>query len=174
MVSELYEGQSLDDDCGICEDKMFTAPPENWTEQWNPGNDLRISGCFEKSGTERHGVVYALHQIYSEEEKSVVLGVPNNGYMKLFLNGRMIHRTKERVPLRANLGNGGALGDLSNYVVTHLKKGWNQILIKMQSGKTGDEMPYQAHFTVGGMSGVCEKNHGMPVMGLNRSRFIWG
>lgn len=98
-----------------------------------------------------------------------MLGVPNNGYMKLFLNGNLIHTTKEKTPLRANLGNGGALGDLSNYKVTRLQKGWNQILIKLQA----DDLPCQAHFTLGGMSSVCAKNHGMPVLGICRSRFIW-
>ncbi len=173
MVSELFEDRTLDDDCGICEEQIFLTAPEGWKEQWNPGNDLQVSGCFEKDKNRKSGIVYALHQIYSEEDRKVVLGVPNNGYMKLFLNGQMIHRTKEKVPLRANLGNGGALGDLSNYVVTELKKGWNQILIKMQSDGAESE-PYMAHFTVGGMSDVCVKNHGMPVMGLIRSRFIWG
>ena len=67
-------------------------------------------------------MIYALHHIYSEEEKDVVLGVPNNGYMKLYLNGKWIHTTIQKTPLRANLGNGGALGDLSNYKVTKFVK----------------------------------------------------
>lgn len=173
MVSALSEDRTLDDGCGVCEEEFFRTAPEGWKEQWNPGNDLQVSGFFEKDGVPKNGVVYALHQIYSEDDKHVVLGVPNNGYMKLFLNGRMVHRTKEKVPLRANLGNGGALGDLSNYVVTELKKGWNQILIKMQSDGAESGEAYEAHFTVGGMSTVCVKNHGMPVTGLVRSRFVW-
>lgn len=53
--------------------------------------------------------------------------------------------------------------------VTTISKGWNQILIKLQA----DELPQEAHFTIGGMSTVCVKNHGMPVLGLCRSRFLW-
>lgn len=52
--------------------------------------------------------------------------------MKLYLNTKLIHTTKEKTSLRANLGNGGALGDLSNYKVTTIAKGWNQVLIKLQ------------------------------------------
>lgn len=164
LVSELFPGKTIEDDCGIEEEKWFVSAPAGFTEQWNPGNDLRLERYFKEKG-----VIYALHHIYSREEKDVVLGVPNNGYMKLFLNGNLIHTTKEKTPLRANLGNGGALGDLSNYKVTRLQKGWNQILIKLQA----DDLPCQAHFTLGGMSSVCAKNHGMPVLGICRSRFIW-
>lgn len=164
LVSRLFPGRKIEEDCGIEEDKWFVSAPVGFTEQWNPGNDLRLGKYFKETG-----IVYALHYIYSHEEKDVVLGVPNNGYMKLFLNGNLIHTTKEKMPLRANLGNGGALGDLSNYKVTRLQKGWNQVLIKLQA----EELPYQAHFTLGGMSSICAKNHGMPVLGICRSRFIW-
>lgn len=164
MISGVYSGKTIEDDCGLDEHVWFVQPPEGFTEQWNAGNDLQLGKYFREKG-----VVYALHQLYSEEEQAVVLGVPNNGYMKLFLNGERIHTTVQKTALRANLGNGGALGDLSNYKVTRLLKGWNQILIKLQA----DELPQEAHFTIGGMSTVCVKNHGMPVLGLCRSRFLW-
>ena len=164
MISQFYPNQTIEDDCGLDEHAWFVHPPEGFTEQWHAGNDLEMGNYFSQKG-----VVYALHQLYSEEEKDVVLGVPNNGFMKLYLNGEWIHTTIHKTALRANLGNGGALGDLSNYKVTKLRKGWNQILIKLQA----DELPAEAHFTIGGMSHVCEKNHGMPVLGLCRSRFLW-
>lgn len=164
MISELYPGKNIEDDCGINEEEWFVRPPCGFTEQWNTGNDLQLGTRFKEKG-----VIYALHHIYSEEEKDVVLGVPNNGYMKLYLNGKWIHTTTQKTPLRANLGNGGALGDLSNYKVTKFVKGWNQIFIKLQA----EDVPEEAHFTIGGMSTVCEKNHGMPVMGICRNKFIW-
>lgn len=166
LVSKLMKGKKIDDDCGIREDKIFVTEPEGFDTVWRAGNDLKLSDRFNAPG-----VIYALHYVYSQEEKDVVLGVPNNGYMKLFLNGEMIHRTKKKVPLRANLGNGGALGDLSNYKVAKLRQGWNQILIKLEYD--GTPLAHEAHFTIGGMSDVCYKNHGMPVLGINRSLFQW-
>lgn len=164
MISRLYPDKTIEDDCCVDEQSWFVRPPEQFEEQWNTGNDLSLGTRFSEKG-----VIFALHQFYSEEDKEVVLGVPNNGYMKLYLNTELIHTTKEKTALRANLGNGGALGDLSNYKVTTISKGWNQILIKLQA----DELPQEAHFTIGGMSTVCVKNHGMPVLGLCRSRFLW-
>ncbi len=164
MISRLYPDKTIEDACCVDEQSWFVRPPEQFEEQWNTGNDLSLGTRFSEKG-----VIFALHQFYSEEDKEVVLGVPNNGYMKLYLNTELIHTTKEKTALRANLGNGGALGDLSNYKVTTISKGWNQILIKLQA----DELPQEAHFTIGGMSTVCVKNHGMPVLGLCRSRFLW-
>ena len=164
MISRLYPDKTIEDACCVDEQSWFMRPPEQFEEQWNTGNDLSLGTRFSEKG-----VIFALHQFYSEEDKEVVLGVPNNGYMKLYLNTELIHTTKEKTALRANLGNGGALGDLSNYKVTTISKGWNQILIKLQA----DELPQEAHFTIGGMSTVCVKNHGMPVLGLCRSRFLW-
>ena len=114
-------------------------------------------------------MIFALHHIYTETEREAVLGVPNNGFMKLYVNGEMIHRTVKQVSLRPNLGNGGALGDLSNYKVTRLKQGWNQVLIKLEA----DVLPQEAHFTMGEMSTVCAKNHGMPLLHIRRSGFSW-
>lgn len=164
LISPLYAGKTLQDDCGIDELSIFEQHPKKFDVQWNPGNKLNLGNCFQEKG-----VLYALHHIYSENEKDVVLGVPNNGKMKLFLNGEMIHETVNVVPVRANLGNGGALGDLNNYKVTALKAGWNQILIKLEMVMS----PQDSHFTIGGMSQVCIKNHGMPVLGLKRNMFSW-
>lgn len=164
LVSELFEGKKLDEDTGIQENVVFEEKPSQFFESENSGNRLEI--CSEWT---TNGVVYLLHDILSAEEKDVVLGVPNTGFMKLFLNGKEIHRTRHKTKLRANLGNGGALGDLSNYVVTKLNKGWNQILIKMEVV----DQAIDAHFTIGGMSTVCYKNHGMPVLNIERTQFIW-
>ena len=164
MISRLYPDKTIEDDCCVDEQSWFVRPPEQFEEQWNVGNDLCLGTRFSEKG-----VIFALHQFYSDEDREVVLGVPNNGYMKLYLNTKLIHTTKEKTSLRANLGNGGALGDLSNYKVTTIAKGWNQVLIKLQA----DELPQESHFTIGGMSKVCVKNHGMPVLGLCRSRFLW-
>ena len=167
LVSELYEGKHLEEACGLNEEEVFKTQPEGFREVWRTGNDLELSACFRKQG-----IVYALHYIYSREERDVVLGVPNNGRMKLFLNGKLLHRTVMQVPLRANLGNGGAQGDGSNYKVTRLEKGMNQILIKLENDITLKE-GQKSHFTIGGMSEVCTKNHGMPVLDIRRTVFPW-
>lgn len=164
LVSPFFKGKHVEDDCGIDESKIFAAKPEGFIEVWRASNKLELEDYFKENG-----VVYALHQIYCEQDMDIVFGVPNNGKMKLFVNGKFIHETQELVPVRANLGNGGALGDLSNYKVDKLLKGWNQILIKLESVV----LPEEAHFTMGGMSTVCYKNHGMPVSGLKRSLFQW-
>ena len=43
MISEFYQGKTLEDDCGVDEETWFIAPPSGFTEQWNPGNDLQLS-----------------------------------------------------------------------------------------------------------------------------------
>ncbi len=164
LISPLYTKKTIEDSCGIEEEKVFDHCPEGFEVQWNPGNRLNLGERFSEPG-----VIYALHHIYSEKEREVVLGVPNNGRMKLYLNGKFIHQTTSVVPVRANLGNGGALGDLNNYKVTRLEKGWNQVLIKLEMV----ESPQDAHFTIGGMSDVCVKNHGMPVLDIHRNQFLW-
>lgn len=164
LISQLFSKADIDSNCEIDEHCFFQSPPEGFVERWNPGNNMNLARAFTDDG-----VIYALHQLYSNVDKDVVLGVPNNGKMKLFLNGILIHTTTTVVPLRANLGNGGALGDLSNYKVTKLKKGWNQILIKLERV----DNKHESHFTIGGMSSVCAKNHGMPVLGLQRNSFVW-
>lgn len=167
LISGLYEGKHLEDTCGINENEIFELPPEGFREEWRTRNDLELSAAFV-----REGIIYALHYIKCSEERDVVLGVPNNGRMKLFLNGELIHRTVRQVPLRANLGNGGAQGDGSNYIVTRLARGMNQVLIKLENDNTlkGGQ---KSHFTIGGMSDVCDKNHGMPVLGITRTVFPW-
>ncbi len=164
LVSGCFDGKTTDDDCGVNEEDLFETPPKGWSDEWRAGNDLELDGRFKENG-----VIYLLHQMWSEKEKPVVVGVPNNGKMKVWMNGSLLHQTRAIVPLRANQGNGGALGDTSNYKTAVLKQGWNNFLVKLE--KT-DKIE-QAHFVVGGLHPSCSKNHGEALLGVNRSRFQW-
>ncbi|NSW91097.1 MAG: ADP-ribosylglycohydrolase family protein [Firmicutes bacterium] len=164
LVSELFEGKTIDDYCGVQENSLFDRAPEGWSDEWRTGNDLELSGRFTKNG-----VIYLLHHLWSEEEKPVVVGVPNNGRMKVWMNGTLLHQTREIVPLRANQGNGGAVGDTSNYKTTVLRRGWNRFLIKLEQVNR----PMQAHFVVGELHPSSVKNHGEALLGVNRSGFDW-
>lgn len=165
LASEVFSGKTLEDDCGIRENERFAAQPQNWREFWRTENDLQMEQLF----TGKSGVIYLLHFVSSTLEQKVVVGVPNNSKMKIWINGELLHQTGPVVPIRPNLGNGNATGDTSNYANTTLKKGWNQFLIKLERGKE----PVQAHFTVGTLHEKCSKNHGGPLLGVNRSCFVW-
>lgn len=164
LVSPFFPGKKLEQPCGVDEECIFTTPLHGWNEFWRTGNDLEISDFLPDDG-----VVYLLHHLWSSENQDVVVGVPNNSRMEIRQDGNLLHKTKEVVPLRPNLGNGGAFGDLSNYKITALKKGWNQFLIKLERyGKSMD-----THFTIGTIHPSCIKNHGGPLLNVNRSLFIW-
>jgi ADP-ribosylglycohydrolase len=165
LVSPLFKGKTLEDDCGLNEKEYFINKPEGWKEFWRYENDLEIESFFKGE----NGVIYLLHFIKSEKEQKVILGVPTNGKMKLWLNGNLLHKTSKVVPLRPNQGSGKIPGDGANYVNAILKKGWNQILIKIER----NEKPIEAHFVIGGLDEVYPINNGYPVLGLIRSKFIW-
>ena len=164
LISEFFKGKALEDDCGVSEDSEFTQAPAGWSDEWRTGNDLELSGRFKGSG-----VIYLLHHLWSGKEQQVVIGVPNNGRMKVWHNGKLLHQTRAIVPLRANQGNGGALGDTSNYKTAVLNQGWNRFLIKLEQVNS----PEQSHFIIGGLHPTCIKNHGEALLGVNRSCFEW-
>jgi ADP-ribosylglycohydrolase len=164
LISEFFKGKTIKDDCGIPEDSEFTKPPAGWSDEWRTGNDLELSERFKGNG-----VIYLLHHLWSNKEQQVVVGVPNNGRMKVWHNGKFLHQTRTIVPLRANQGNSGALGDTSNYKTTILNQGWNRFLIKLEQVNS----PEQAHFVIGGLHPTCIINHGEALLGVNRSRFEW-
>jgi ADP-ribosylglycohydrolase len=165
LASEVFSNKTLEEDCGIAENMNFTVRPQGWSEFWRKENDLQIEPYF--SGNK--GVIYLLHFIKSEMDQNVVIGVPNSGRMKIWLNGQFLHQTAQVVPARPNQGNGNAAGDLSNYAKTMLKEGWNQVLIKLERGVD----PIDTHFTLGTLHEKYPKNHGGAVLNINRSRFIW-
>jgi ADP-ribosylglycohydrolase len=103
---------------------------------WHPisfaENALLVENFFNKSP----GVVYLRHYLYSPEKRVARLGVPNNSWMMVWLNGRKI-RTK--IAMRPNLGGEGV-----NYAFGKLRKGWNVIQIKLFRGNE----PVEAHFTI--------------------------
>jgi len=136
LVSKVYrEPASLD----------ATFPPEKEADSFElgdgwravswPENALEIESMFKG----QPGVIYLRHFIYSPDERKVVIGVPNNSQMRLWLNGELIHETKRVVPLRPNYG-----GDGSNYARAILKEGWNHVMVKILRG----EKPIEAHFTI--------------------------
>ena len=157
-VSSPFKGKNLEDELGLEEESTFSAPPEDWREEWRKGNDLRPEEFFEGES----GVVYLLHWIRSTEEKEVVLGVPNNNRMKFWLNGEFLKETEEVVSLAPNEG-----GDGSNYAKAKLQEGWNQVLIKLERGNE----PVEAHFLVSGIDREHPINDGRGLTDLVRSRF---
>ncbi|MBS7654567.1 ADP-ribosylglycohydrolase family protein [Candidatus Bathyarchaeota archaeon] len=136
LVSEVFrEPLSLD---------LFFPPEKDlglyWVgEGWKivswPENSLKIEEFFDESP----GIIYLRHFIYSPSERRVMIGVPNNGRMKFWLNGELIHETIKPVPLRPNYE-----GDGSNYAGANLKKGWNHLMIKIMR----ESSPLEAHFTI--------------------------
>jgi ADP-ribosylglycohydrolase len=137
LVSDIFRGENL---------SLSTFfPPENdsksltLTKGWKPvswpTNELEVEQYFNN----RPGVIYLRHFIYSPVKRKVVLGVPNNSKMKLWLNGEVIHETQKVVPLRPNYS-----GDGSNYASTTLEAGWDHVMVKL----VREEKPLKAHFVV--------------------------
>ncbi|RLI24755.1 hypothetical protein DRO57_05835 [Candidatus Bathyarchaeota archaeon] len=136
LVSEVFRAPlSLDACFPPEEDAGLMEPGEGWRVVSWPENTLEVEPFFEG----KPGIVYLRHFIYSPETRRVVLGVPNNGRMRLWLNGEMIHETRRVVPLRPNYG-----GDGSNYTTAVLKRGWNHVMVKLLRSRE----PLEAHFTV--------------------------
>ncbi|MBS7635460.1 ADP-ribosylglycohydrolase family protein [Candidatus Bathyarchaeota archaeon] len=123
----------------------FLFPPEKDLELYGVGEGWKIVSWPENSlkveefFNERPGIIYLRHFIYSPSDRRVIIGVPNNGRMKLWLNGELIHETIKPIPLRPNYG-----GDGSNYAEADLKSGWNHLMIKIMRGSG----PLEAHFTI--------------------------
>jgi ADP-ribosylglycohydrolase len=164
LVSPLFEGKTLEDDCGLDESVVPPAPLQGWSTYWRAGNDLSPEAFYGGKA----GSVFFFNSIWSSEETEVILGVSNTGRMRLWLNGELRHTTTAQVNgLRPNLGNGG--GDGSNYCNATLRSGWNDILIKLERG----ERPLEAHVTLGKPDREHPKNIGQPCLGLRRACFSW-
>lgn len=124
FVSPLFTGKKLEDATTVSESEVFASKPANFTEYWTVDNDLCPS--FDQAG-----VVYYLHEIFSERSMDVYVGVPTTGRSSFYLNGSIVHTTSKDVPFRPNLGGVGE-GDSASYAKAHLKKGWNQLLVKLE------------------------------------------
>ncbi|MEM2504965.1 MAG: ADP-ribosylglycohydrolase family protein [Candidatus Bathyarchaeia archaeon] len=120
-------------------------PPEDDVDLYDIGDGWRIE-LWSESRLEverffkgKPGIIYLRHFIYSQSERRVRIGVPNNSIMKLWLNGSLIHETVKPVPLRPNYS-----GDGSNYTDAKLRSGWNQVAIKLSRSSR----PLEAYFTI--------------------------
>ena len=162
LASHVHDG-TLETRTGFDEQQILTATPQAWYERWLPGNDLLPEACFKG----KSGIIYLSHFIHSESEQEVIVGVSNNNRMKLWLNGTFQHETTAVTEIRPNNGNGG--GDGANYKECLLRKGLNQILIKLERSNR----PLLAHFTLGRPDRRFFKCLGHPVLGLGRTRFPW-
>ncbi|MEM1569798.1 MAG: ADP-ribosylglycohydrolase family protein [Candidatus Bathyarchaeia archaeon] len=155
LVSEVFrEPVSLDFAFPPEKDATLMEAGEKWKAVSWPENALEIEPFFAN----KPGVIYLRHYMYSFEERSVVLGVPNNSRMRLWLNGKIIHETRQRVPLRPNYS-----GDGSNYVNTILRKGWNHVMIKV----IRYDEPVEVHFT------VADAEWHSGISDLTQCRFPW-
>jgi len=127
---------------------------EGWREVAWPENNLEIEPFFNR----KPGVIYLRHYIYSPSRRKVVIGVPNNSRMKLWLNDKLIHETIKPVPLRPS-----PTSDRSNYTEAELREGWNHIMIKI----IRENKPIEAHFIIVS----SEWNKGM--LDIIQYRFPW-
>lgn len=164
-VSRVYPNSMLETCTEVDEQMMFSSLPSYFFERWFPTN--QIEATFDESDGCR--IQYFLHYVQVPREMDVVLGFPNTNRMQLFVNAQSIHKTTTIRPLRPNMGNGGALGDLSNYKIVTLHAGWNQILIKWEIVSPNDK----AHFVLGSIDPLCAKNHGGLVLDAVRTTFPW-
>jgi hypothetical protein len=164
-VSRVYPKSLLDTPTEVPENVVFSSLPSYFAERWFPTNAMETT--FGEHET--YGVQYFLHYVQVPREMDVVLGFPNTNKMRLYVNTQQVHETTVVRPLRPNMGNGGALGDLSNYKVVTLHAGWNQILVKWEIASPTD----QAHFVLGSIDPVCVKNHGGLVLDAIRTEFPW-
>ena len=160
LVSPVFVGKNLEDDCGVVETEILTAVPDGWREIWRHDNDLRPEELFDG----RQGVVYLAHFVEALKERQVLIGVPNNNRMQFWINGEPIHRTTQVVPLAPNEG-----GDGVNYAEATLKAGWNQILVKLERGDGEAE----AHFILSGVDSEHPINRGDAVMDVVRAQMPW-
>lgn len=160
LVSPLFEDKTLEDDCGIDENALFKMKPSGWKEIWRTEYDLKVEQFFEK----KKGILYLLTFIDSEVEQNVILGIPNNNRMMLWLNGEKIHKTECVISLRPNES-----GDGSNYVITKLKKGFNQILIKLERG----DSEVLAHFVPSKPDENHPIAHGHALLNVSFTLFPW-
>lgn len=163
LVAPARPGQTLESEPAISENGMLHGPQKGWTEHWVSGNELPVETWTGGAP----GVINLLQYIQSASEQDVILGVSNTGRMKLWLNGALLHQTREVTGLRPNHGNGG--GDGSNYAVGTLKQGFNQILIELERR----DAPLQAHFTLGRPDQKHFKCLGHAVLDVLRTRFPW-
>ncbi|MBN2152092.1 MAG: ADP-ribosylglycohydrolase family protein [Candidatus Lokiarchaeota archaeon] len=116
-------------------EKQIGSKGGSWTTHAWPDNALIVEPLFAGSP----GVVYLRHYLYSAGKRNARVGIPNNNYMVLWINGRKVQETKRVISLRPNYS-----GDGSNYARVALKQGWNHVLVKLERGND----PIEAHFTV--------------------------
>lgn len=144
-------------------DGLLDASPAGWQEFWTPGNELKLEPFFGG----KPGVIQLVHFIESPQAQEVILGMSNNGRMKIWLNGSFLHQTGAITALRPNQGNGG--GDGSNYTPAFLKQGTNQIAIEFERF----DAPFEGHFTLGRPDRIYFKCLGHAVLGLRRTLLPW-
>jgi len=136
LVSQVFrEPLSIDTHLPPEDDLNLQYLGEGWRIEYWIENSLEVERFFEG----RPGVIYLRHFVYSPSDRRVRIGVPNNSRMKLWLNGELIHETVKPVPLRPNYS-----GDGSNYTYATLRRGWNQIAVKLLRG----DKPLEAHLTI--------------------------
>lgn len=160
LVSPYFKAKKLEDDCGVDEKMSFDEIPAGWTELWRPGNDLDIEPLLG----DQPGVVYMRHTINSPDESEAIVGVSNNSRMRIWLNGDYLHETMDVTHVRPSQGVAG--GDGSNYAECRLRKGWNDVLIKLERGKD----LLDVHFVVAGIDKAHPINVGHALLGLDRTK----
>lgn len=136
--------------------RYLVAPSSDEAADWQPvsfkGDDLTVERLFKGLP----GTVYLKHFVYIPvAEKDATIGVPTNGRMKLWLDGKKIHKTGKQVPFRPSLRD-----DESNYIRLPLEKGWHEILIELVRG----EEPLSANLVM---------SHGALQHGWNEPERTW-
>lgn len=113
-------------------DRLSPAIAEGWQIAASLENSLPLSESWV-------GVQYARLFLHSAMEREVRLGIPATCPRKIWLNGEMVHAVPQGSLLRPNYG-----GDGESYVDTHLREGWNEVLIKYV--REAGSPAFAAHF----------------------------
>ncbi len=121
----------------------------DWRETEFTTHELEIESIFEG----KSGILYLRHYIYNPCRRGVRVGFPSNCPFKMWLNGTLVHKVKEKGILRPSyIGDFSSLEEATpgyfptgrSYKDVVLEEGWNQFFIKVLRL----DNPAEAHFVI--------------------------
>jgi len=85
-----------------------------------------VVDLVKEIGPKDYAVAYALAEVESSAAVSIVLGLGSNDAVKVWVNGRLVHRNWVLRPLQKD----------EDLVSLKLQRGKNQLLVKIQNGRS--------------------------------------